>query len=185
MIRMHNSTRAAQKVSAAEPDWMRERPIKWWDPSRRLLATIRAWQSASRGKGIWGAVRRKYWAWSHGLWQVVCGASIPLSTKIDGGLLLPHPVGVVVHPDTVIGPNCLIMQNVTLGVNGKTLGAPKLGGHVDLSAGACVLGPIEIGDHARIGANAVVLTDVPPGATAVGVPARIVKCSREAEATSA
>jgi serine O-acetyltransferase len=51
---------------------------------------------------------------------------------------------------------------------------PKIAGHVDIGAGAKLLGGIVVGEHAKIGANAVVLTDVPPSATAVGVPARIV-----------
>jgi serine O-acetyltransferase len=86
-------------------------------------------------------------------------------------LRIPHPNGIVIHPKVDIGPNCLIFQQVTLGHAG---GTPRIGGHVDIGAGAKVLGPITVGDHARIGANAVVLTDVPAGATAVGIPARII-----------
>ena len=52
-------------------------------------------------------------------------------------------------------------------------GSPRLGGHVDIGAGAKILGDVTIGDHAAIGANAVVLTDVPAYHTAVGIPARI------------
>jgi serine O-acetyltransferase len=90
--------------------------------------------------------------------------------------MLLHPNGVVIHPDTKIGPNCMIFQQVTLGELCETVpGAPKVGGHVDIGAGAKILGPRTIGDHARIGANAVVLEDVPPGAIAVGVPARIIE----------
>ena len=96
-------------------------------------------------------------------------ADIPLKCRIEGGLLLPHPNGIVIHPDAVIGPNCLILQQVTLGVTDA--GAPCLGGHVDIGAGAKLLGPIKVGHHARIGANAVVLIDVPERATAVGIPA--------------
>ena len=88
-------------------------------------------------------------------------------------MLLPHPNGIVIHPDAEIGPNCLLFQQVTLGVGDE--GAPKIGGHVDIGAGAKVLGPVVVGRHARIGANAVVLTDVPAEATAVGVPARIIR----------
>jgi len=58
-------------------------------------------------------------------------------------------------------------------VGGPKPGAPILGGHVDVGAGAKILGGVKIGDHAIIGANAVVIQDVPPRATAVGVPARI------------
>lgn len=110
----------------------------------------------------------------HRFWTVVTGADIPLNSQIGGGLLLPHPNGVVVHPGAVIGPNCLLFQQVTIGFSSTGTGLPVLGGHVDVGAGAKILGDVHVGDHARIGANAVVLTDVPPGATAVGVPARII-----------
>src|SRR5262249_45011853 len=69
----------------------------------------------------------------------------------------------------------LISQQVTRSVGGPKLGAPVIGGHVDIGAGAKILGGVKIGDHAQIGANAVMLEDVPGGATAVGVPARIVR----------
>jgi serine O-acetyltransferase len=84
--------------------------------------------------------------------------------------MLPHPNGIVIHPDAVIGPNCLILQQVTTGTRGEG-NPPVLGGHVDVGAGAKILGPLRIGAHAIIGANAVVLRNVPEGATAVGVPA--------------
>ena len=115
----------------------------------------------------------------HRFWSVITGADIPLGTKIGGGLLLIHPNGIVIHPDVAIGPNCLILQQVTLG--DRVGGVPKIGGHVDIGAGAKILGNIRIGDHAKIGANAVVLEDVPPHCTAVGVPARIVIGSRESQ----
>jgi serine O-acetyltransferase len=108
----------------------------------------------------------------HRYWSVITGADIPLNCRLGGGLLLPHPNGIVIHPDAEIGPNCLLFQQVTLAVGEG--GAPKIGGHVDIGAGAKVLGPVTIGCHAKIGANAVVINDVPAGATAVGVPARII-----------
>ncbi|UAK26564.1 hypothetical protein K8P63_07625 [Sphingomonas nostoxanthinifaciens] len=83
---------------------------------------------------------------------------------------MPHPNGIVIHPDSVIGPNCLILQQVTLAAGAD--GAPRLGGHVDIGAGAKLLGGIVVGDHAVIGANAVVTRDVAPGTTVVGIPAR-------------
>jgi serine O-acetyltransferase len=85
-------------------------------------------------------------------------------------LLIPHPNGVVVHPEAVIGPNCLLFQQVTIGTGPKP-GVPRLGGNIDVGPGAKILGGVVIGDHAVIGANAVVLNDVPAGAVAVGVPA--------------
>lgn len=108
----------------------------------------------------------------HCFWSVVTGADIPINARIGGGLLLPHPNGVVIHPEAEIGPNCIIFQQVTLG--SRDGGVPRIGGHVDIGAGAKILGAIAVGDHARIGANAVVLQDVPSGKTAVGVPAVIV-----------
>lgn len=112
----------------------------------------------------------------HRFWSAVSGADIPLACHFGGGLLLPHPNGVVIHPNVRIGINCLIFQQVTLGHAGS--GVPTVGDHVDFGAGAKVLGAITIGDGAVIGANAVVLMDVPPGATAVGVPAKILGAVR-------
>ena len=108
----------------------------------------------------------------HRCWSIVTGADIPLNCKLGGGLLLPHPNGIVIHPEAEIGPNCLLFQQVTLGADDR--GVPRIGGHVDVGAGAKILGPVTIGRHARIGANAVVINDVPDGATAVGVPARVI-----------
>jgi serine O-acetyltransferase len=108
----------------------------------------------------------------HRFWSVTTGADIPLNCKLGGGLLIPHPNGIVIHPDAEVGPNCLIFQQVTLGAGDG--GVPRLGGHVDVGAGAKIIGTVIIGNHARIGANAVVITDVPEGATAVGIPARII-----------
>ena len=88
---------------------------------------------------------------------------------------LPHPNGVVIHNDVEIGPNCLIFQQVTLGARRGRV--PRLGGHVDIGAGAKLLGGIVVGDDALIGANAVVLDDVPAGATVVGIPAVVVASS--------
>jgi serine O-acetyltransferase len=159
-------------VSPTVPDWSREaKPLLAWVPSRSLLASIRAYERASRVRGPWRAFARKVAVLRHCFWSVVTGADIPLGCKIDGGLLLPHPNGVVIHPDAQIGPNCLIFQQVTLGTT-QGGGAPRLAGHVDVGAGAKLFGPITIGEHALVGANAVVLRDVPAGATVVGIPAR-------------
>ena len=77
-------------------------------------------------------------------------------------MLIPHPNGIVVHPDAEIGVNCLIFQQVTIGSRTGP-GVPKIGGHVDIGAGAKILGPIKIGPDARIGANAVITKDVAIG----------------------
>jgi serine O-acetyltransferase len=85
-------------------------------------------------------------------------------------LLIPHPNGIVIHPNAKIGVNCLIFQQVTIGSR-NALGVLEVAGHVDIGAGAKILGPVKIGAHARIGANAVIVRDVDSGATAFGFPA--------------
>jgi serine O-acetyltransferase len=158
---------ANDRPSAVQPDWTREQR-RGWEPSKALLKTIRDYQAVPRRSlaAKWAVLRHRFWS-------VVTGADIPLNSKIGGGLMLPHPNGVVIHPDAVIGPNCLLFQQVTIG--DKQGGVPRLGGHVDVGAGAKLIGRIEIGDHAKIGAGAIVTIDVPEGATAVGNPARIVE----------
>jgi serine O-acetyltransferase len=162
---------ADARPSASDPDWSRESCEKWWQPSRHLLQAVREYSRAKEAGGAVGWVRSKVAVARHRFWSVATGADIPLNTeKIGGGLLLPHPNGVVIHPDVEIGPNCLIFQQVTIGT-GPRPGVPRIGGHVDIGAGAKILGGVVIGDHARIGANAVVISDVPAGAVATGIPA--------------
>ncbi len=154
-------------VSATEPDWSRERCSRWWDPGCQLLKSIRGYQKSQARGGIVGRFLYVYNWLQHRFWSVVTGAYIPLACQIEGGLLLPHPNGVVIDAEASIGPNCLIFQQVTI-VKGV-----KIGGHVDIGAGAKIIRAVSIGEHAKIGANAVVLCDVPMAATAVGIPAKI------------
>lgn len=155
-------------ISATEPEWSRERRERFWEPSKALLQSIRDYQRARTARSI---VRMKFAVLRHRFWSVVTGAEIPLDCKIGGGLLIPHPNGIVIHPEAEIGPNCLLFQQVTIGAAG---GVPRLGGHVDVGAGAKLVGKMVIGDHARIGANSVVTCDVASGETVVGIPARTV-----------
>ena len=163
-----------EKVSAEVPDPRRERVKHFeWDASRHLLQAIRSYQAARFHGTFWGALQTRRAVLEHRFWSIVTGADIPLNCQLGLGLLCPHPNGIVIHPEAVIGPNCLIFQQVTIG-GGSRPGYPVIGGHVDIGAGAKILGPVRIGNHARIGANAVVLSDVPEGATAVGMPARVI-----------
>jgi serine O-acetyltransferase len=169
------AARPGADISATVPDWSRERVGFFeWNPGRRLLQSIRRYQYWKGRLGPIGFILSRLVVLHHRTYSVLSGAEIPLNSKLGGGLVIPHPNGIVINPDATIGPNCLILQQVTIGYGGKTVGNPTIGGHVDIGAGAKVLGGITVGDHAKIGANAVVLCDVPPGATAVGVPAKII-----------
>jgi serine O-acetyltransferase len=163
---------AIEQISADVPDWRRERPRQFWDPGRKLLLTIRRYQFWRARGGPFGTLCCKFIVLRYRFWSVVTGAEIPLNCQIGGGLLMPHPNGIVIHPDAKIGVNCLIFHQVTLGSRGRG-GVPEIAGHVDIGAGAKVLGPVKIGAHARIGANAVVIADVEPYGVATGYPGGI------------
>jgi serine O-acetyltransferase len=163
-----------ETVSSDEPDWSRESKACFkWEPSRSLIASIRDYQRFSVSSNLFNQIiLKKVAILRHRFWGIVTGADIPLNCQIEGGFLIPHPNGIVIHPGVKIGPNCLIFQQVTIGTKGQS-GPPQIGGHVDIGAGAKILGNVIIGDHACIGANAVVIHDVPAGKTAAGVPAKI------------
>ena len=161
-------------VSTTVPDWSREEIERGsWQPDRYLLRSIRGYQAARARGGISSLIFRRFWVLSHRFWSAVNGTDIPINTRIAGGLSIPHPNGIVIHSDSVIGPNCLISQQVTLG--GGSLAAPRLGVHVRIGPGAKILGHITIGDYAVIRANSVVLSDVPPHTTMEGIPAKIIR----------
>ena len=147
------------------PMWDREKPAKFWDPGRKLLLSIRHYQTI-KGNGLLSKLIRKTVVFRYRFWSAISGAEIDLDCKIGGGLLIPHPNGIVIHPSAEIGVNCLIFQQVTLTQD------VKLGYRVDIGAGARLLGPIQVGNNVQIGANAVVTRDVLSGQTMVGVPAR-------------
>jgi serine acetyltransferase len=103
------------------------------------------------------------------------GIELPYSAQVGRRVCFEHQSGIVIHGNSVIGDDCILRQNVTLGNRSLSdpLAAPRLGNRVNVGAGAKILGPVSIGDGAQIGANAVVHIDVPGGAVAVGIPARI------------
>ena len=159
---------AVDHISATEPDWSREEGP---GHDKRLVRAFRRYQHWRARPGPLAALLRRRWALSHRFWSVVTQAELQLNCEIGGGLRIPHPNGIVIHPDAVIGPNATIMSQVTIGTDRRG-GAPRIGGHVDIGAGARILGPIRIGDHVQIGANAVVTRDVPDRMVAVGIPAK-------------
>lgn len=107
--------------------------------------------------------------------QMLTGIELPCETRIGHRLRIEHFGGIIISGDAVIGDDVVLRQGVTIGLKRTgERGAPRIGNRVDIGAGAKILGDITIGDDAVIGANAVVVRDVPPGAVAVGIPARIV-----------
>ena len=105
--------------------------------------------------------------------RYICGCEIHGIMRVGTGLQLPHNgLGMVINPNTIIGNNVKIYQNVTIGGR-EGSGAPIIDDDVMIGAGAVVIGDVHIYKGAKIGANAVVLQDVPENAIAVGVPAVI------------
>ena len=104
------------------------------------------------------------------------GVEIHPGAKIGKGVFIDHGMGVVIGETAIVGDYTLIYQGVTLGGTGKESGKrhPTLGSNVVVGAGAKVLGNIQISDRVRIGAGSIVLRDVPPDATVVGIPGRII-----------
>ena len=109
------------------------------------------------------------------------GIEIHPGAKIGRRLVIDHGMGIVIGETAEVGDDCLIYHGVTLGGTGKDQGKrhPTIGNNVLLSTGSKVLGPFKVGYGARIAANAVVLKEIPENATAVGVPARVVRIAGE------
>jgi serine O-acetyltransferase len=137
--------------------------------------------------------RLAHWCWGHGLrWpgrfvslvsRWLTGIEIHPGATIGRGVFIDHGMGVVIGETAEVGDGCTIYQGVTLGGTSLTRGAkrhPTLGRNVVVSAGAKVLGGFTVGEGAVIGANAVVIRPVPAGATAVGIPARILRAEDKA-----
>ncbi len=110
--------------------------------------------------------------------EIVTGISIPFSVDIGEGFYIGHFGGIILNGNVKIGKNCSIGAGVVIGTKGLgNKGVSVLGENVYIGVGAKILGNVKIGNNVRIGANAVVLTDVADNATAVGIPATVVKFS--------
>ena len=167
------------------------------DPAARS-----AWEVLTCYPGLHAIIlhRPAHWCWNKGLkWLArfishisrwLTGIEIHPGAIIGERVFFDHAMGVVVGETAEIGDGCTIYQGVTLGGTSLYKGAkrhPTLGRNVVVSAGAKVLGGFLVGDGAKIGSNAVVIKPVPAGATAVGIPARIIpsKTGESADVTTA
>ena len=165
------------------------------DPAARS-----AWEVLTCYPGLHALVlhRRAHWCWSHdfkwlgrfisNLSRWLTGIEIHPGAIVGERVFFDHAMGVVVGETAEIGDGCTIYQGVTLGGTSLYKGTkrhPTLGRDVVVSAGAKVLGGFVVGDGAKIGSNAVVIKPVPAGATAVGIPARIIpsKAGESADVT--
>jgi serine O-acetyltransferase len=107
------------------------------------------------------------------------GIDISRDARIGSGFYIGHFGGIFVNADVVIGDNCNISQGVTLGRQnrGEREGCPTIGNNVYIAPGAKIIGRVTVGSYAAVGANAVVVSDVTPGTTVGGVPARPISSS--------
>jgi serine O-acetyltransferase len=139
------------------------------------------WTLALYRLGVWSKGRRGPVGWAasklYSLLKPVCetltGVILERTTRIGRDLHIVHAGGIQIHPHAVIGDRVGLMHGVTLGTN---MGdeAPVIGDDVFIGCGAAVLGRVRVGNGARIAANSLVISDVPAGAVAMGVPARII-----------
>lgn len=108
--------------------------------------------------------------------QTLNGIELNQHTKIGKGLRLPHKGSIIIHPKSIIGENCEIMQNVTLGNNfvKDRNGVPIIGNGVIVCAGAKVIGKVTLGDYVIVGANSVVNRDIESKKIVAGVPAKVI-----------
>jgi serine O-acetyltransferase len=167
-----------------DEDWKRlcefsgqpDRPRRWYHGLSPRFATVYLLRTAHSLHGTPFAALSKLLSLVN---FVVFGIEVPARLSIGAGLVIPHTQGTVIGAG-YIGENVTIYQQVTLGAkladNDYDISKrPYVEDGVTITAGAKVLGPVRLGANCIIGANAVVISDVPAGATAVGVPARIVK----------
>jgi serine O-acetyltransferase len=148
---------------------------EWTKPGFRSVAIHRfgVWRMTVKSRLLRAPLSMLYrWGYRH--CRNVYGIELPFTVELGRRVVIEHQGGIVVHGRSRIGDDCIIRQNCTLGIRRITDldDAPTLEDGVSVGAGAVILGAVTLGRGCAVGANAVVLTDVPPGALAIGVPAR-------------
>ncbi len=130
---------------------------------------------------FWEHKLRFFGRWTSHVTRFFTGIEIHPGAKIGRRFFIDHGMGVVIGETAEIGDDVLMYQGVVLGGTSleKHKRHPTIGNKVVIGAAAIILGPITIGDGARVGANSVVVNPVPPGATVVGIPGRVVEDRRE------
>jgi serine O-acetyltransferase len=167
-----------------------------------LTADFRRHGHTFRSGGFWLLAVYRFGRWSNtlpyalrklssGLYGILItaedllvGSVVHRETQIGDGLHIIHPESVRIAPGAVIGNRVGVMQGVVVGTTPDRPGTPVIGDDVFIGAGAKILGPIKIGDRARIAANSLVINDVPPDATAIGVPAKVLRYTGRARGTT-
>ena len=164
-----------------DPDWQADLtryPRRPWlkEQSIWAIAVYRFGRRVDRRRpGLWRKVLEQLYWLSFRVTETATGISIPKSVQVGPGLKIWHFGNIFVHADSVIGASCTLRQGVTIGNREDGGPAPVLEDGVELGAYAQVLGGIRVGRGAKVGAMSVVLVNVPDGATAVGIPARIIE----------
>ena len=148
---------------------------EWTKPGFRSVAVHRfgVWRMTVKSRLLRAPLSMLYrWGYRH--CRNVYGIELPYTVTLGRRVVIEHQGGIVVHGRSRIGDDCIIRQNCTLGIRRITDldDAPTLEAGVSVGAGAVILGAVTLGRGCAVGANAVVLSDVPPGALAIGVPAR-------------
>lgn len=148
---------------------------EWTKPGFRSVAVHRfgVWRMTVNNRLLRAPLSMLYrWGYRH--CRNVYGIELPYTVGLGRRVVIEHQGGIVVHGRSRIGDDCIIRQNCTLGIRrmSELDKAPTLEAGVSVGAGAVILGAVTLGEGCAIGANAVVLQDVPPGALAIGVPAR-------------
>src|SRR3970282_1571203 len=131
--------------------------------------------------GFWLRGLRWLGRWTSHVGRWLTGIEIHPGAIIGRRVFIDHGMGVVIGETAEIGDDTTLYHGVTLGSTSWKKGKrhPTLGRGVVVGAGAKILGPIVVGDGAKVGSNAVVVKDVPPGATAIGIPARIIEAQAD------